>query len=265
MKIAIIGGLGLEKDLQKKLSHYPLFVLGSSYHIEQEKFEYIPDCEFIGEYLTHNYQSQLSEYDLFIDASDSLKSKFTANDIAVKLNKGFITLYYDNSWKVFVYKPGGACLSCFLEYKKPRPAVNYAQNVPLTAVEEIIKQINPVQEKSFVLNIEDGKIEEINANNECPAYSGKYKFALGEMADVVSVSCGDNSVAVTPMNDNTLDLKEYKTFLNQHTKIVKETPFFLEFKILDLDVLLFRQSRLIVKGTKEKNTALYIYRWYVGN
>jgi hypothetical protein len=267
MKIAIAGGMGFEKDLLEGLSGHKILLVGSGYDLKKEKFAHFGSVEFIGEFLTRGYEAFFSDYDIFIDFSESLKSKFIMNDMSVKFRKKFITPFFDRSWKAGVFMPGGPCLGCCLEYKNPGPSFLIPVHLmPLEAcLSVIIEAVNKDALGSFFTDLRNGEAGEVKMSSSCKTSGGIYRFLGGEMDDVVAVSCSDQSVAVTPMEEIKLDLDFYRGALAGETKIISQNAFYLEFKIFHLNVLLFRHGRLIVKGTKEKNTALAIYRRFIGN
>ncbi len=269
MKIAIAGGLGFEEELVSTLKGHKILMIGSGFDIETEKFIYPSGIEFIGEYISHNYSSMFQEYDIFIDFSENLKSKFILNDFAVKYSKRYISVFYQSGWKIFSSNPLKGCFQCFSGYEKPLPFFLLPQIKKEKVLIFILQSIELKNEESLVYDLESDERLIIDKKSDCPSCNGKYHFMNGEMADVAAVSCGDNYVSITPMDDVNIDLSEYREYYSgnkcqpKEVRIVKENPFFLEFKTAHLNAVLFRQGRLVVKGTKDKNSALYIYRRYV--
>jgi hypothetical protein len=264
MRIAVAGGLGTEKRLLSILKGDFVFLLGSAYHLSREKFELYREIDFMGEYLTHNYKNQFLDYDFTFDISQSLKSKFTVSEFALSSKKKAFLLFYQKGWKLFSQVPGGACLSCYQHYERPEPALLWPEISK--NFEAAVKQaISSSKKKSTVIDLEKLSETTLKADPDCPAHNGKFSFLTGQMADVVSVSCGEETVGVSPMNEVNLDFEQFKKKLSSFVKIVKENAFFLEFQVGRFNATLFRQGRLLVKGTKEKNTGLFIYRNYVGS
>ncbi len=265
MKIAIAGGIGFEKEVLEILVNNQVLLVGSSYDLKREKFQRFSNVEFIGEFFTRSYEVFFADYDIFIDISESLKSKFILNDMSVKFQKKYISLFYDKSWKLGVFNPRLSCLECLLEFKRTGPSFL----IPEAPQQEVLAKIREaVIEKnggSYCIDLSDGEIVKIPFLESCKVSAGELRFLRGEMDDVVAVSCSDVSVAVTPMEEMKLDLDYYRKVLSAETKIIGQNSFYLEFKIHHLNVLLFRHGRIIVKGTKEKNTAMAVYRRYIGN
>ena len=154
-----------------------------------------------------------------------------------------------------------------MEYKNPGPSFLVPMlPLPLEAcLSKIIEAVDKDGSGSFCSELQNGNISILPLSASCKTSGGLYRFLGGEMDDVVAVSCSDQSVAVTPMEEIKLDLDFYRGALKGAAKIIAQNPFYLEFRIFNLNVLLFRHGRLIVKGTKEKNTALAVYRRFIGN
>lgn len=265
MKIAIAGGLGFEEDLIRALGGHSVYLIGSGFDLKKEKFVFPSGAEFTGEYLTHNYRESLSERDILIDVSENLKSKFILNDASVLYKKKFLSVVFSGGWKLAVIDPvsGGGCLQCAVPYSKPLPSFTLPAHPVDKIIEAIIRSMNG--SGSYLLDLENNEKQEIGIRPDCDDTKGNYRFLNGEMADVSAVSCSDHSVAVTPMNELALDLSEYRSMLEKRARVQKQSPYFLQFKIGKFDCTLFRLGRMVIKGTKEKNTALYIYRNFIGS
>lgn len=267
MKIAVAGGLGFEPELVQNLPSHTVTLVGSTYDLKKERFVR-PDeqsVSFTGEYLTHNYSQILSGHDVLIDISGNRKSVFLMNDAAVRFGKKFIAVFHSDGWKAGSFQPaaGTGCLRCYMDYTRPVPPVAIPPVHAVDAVQAIVEALM-AGASGIVKNLENGETRQVTKNESCPAEAGNFRFLNGEMADIAAVSCSDHSVAITPLNEMPVDLAQYKKYLETETKIVKESQFFIQFKLMKFDCTLFRLGRMVVKGTKEKNTGLYIYRHYLG-
>jgi len=264
MKIALAGGLGCENILTGAAGGNYIYQIGGKYIPEKERFEVPQVNEFTGEYLTHNYTNQLSEYDMLADMSDNLKSKFLLNEIAARYHRAFITLYYRSGWMIFYSPPDGACFSCLKPYERDLYPFLFPA-VPLEKATLILKNIlREPPATSLNISADNGTGEPVEKIDSCRVSSNIFSFITGEISDVVSVSCGDNTVSVTPMNNFSIDLNDYESKISKYAKIIKITPFYIEFKAYGYDMLMFRQGRMVVRGTKEKNTGVFLYRKFAG-
>lgn len=264
MRIAIAGGLGYENQLIRALKGHDYLLIGSAYDLCREKFNFPAGDRFIGEYLTHNYKSQIENYDILIDFSENLKSKLIMNDFAVELKKNYLCLFYSDGWKGFSMPAGSSsCFACGIAYQ-PEPSFLQPPFPLNKSLEWILNQLRAMPSGAMITDFESGVVSQVPLSEACPADKGRYIYSGGEMADITSVSCGDQTVSISPMNEISIDLLKYKEILSGETKILKESPFFIEFKAGQFSALLFRQGRMVVKGTKDKNTGYSIYRNYFG-
>lgn len=265
MKIGIAGGLGFEEKLVRALGGHSITLIGSGFDIKKEKFVVPAGTDFTGEYLTHNYGERMSGQDVLLDVSENVKSKYILNDLSVKFKKKYLSVIYLDGWKLIVVDPasGGGCLQCVVKYSKPLPPFVLPEIPADMAVEAIVSSL--AGNGSLVIDLISGEKKPIVLHDDCDGTKGVYRFANGEMADVTAVSCSDVSVAITPMNELALDLLQYKELLADRVKIQKISPYFLQFKAGKYDCTLFRLGRMVIKNTKEKNTALFIYRNFIGS
>ncbi len=265
MRIAISGGMGFEEKLLSILKNFNIILVGAGYNLKSESFGSFKNVEFFSEFLTHNYLETFSDVDIFIDISQSNKSKYLISDFKAYYGKKCYLVFYENDWKIAVLSTKNAHFS----FVKP-----YIKSIPFIALPGInldnlmdfflLEKDNFDKKEDFIFEIDKKEKIQLNFENFNIENYG-FEFMNGQIADIVSVSCSDNSVAISPMNEVFIDLSTHKKYVSNFSKILKENPFFLEFKIEKYRVVLFRQGRVIVKGTKEKNTALFIYYNFIGN
>lgn len=265
MKVLAAGGHGLENSLLEIFNGHSVTLVGSLYDPEKERFN-IPayQCqEFIQEFISHHYTEYARQSDILIDISGSLKSFYLMSDWAVEYGKAFAGLFYNDGWKFLLQSPGGGCAGCLGQYIKPAPQAlikNYTGGL------EVLKEfMDNFSGSSWIIDLENDKRTALNMKMDCLSHTGRHVYSSGEMADVASVSCSDKTVAITPMNSVQLDLKEYTASLDGMLVKTQENPFFVQFDTGRQKILVFRQCRMVVKGTKEKQLGLYLYRRYLGS
>lgn len=264
------GGLGFEKDLLGALGGHSVFLVGSGYDLKREKFGHPGRCEFIGEHFNHHYARYFEESDLLIDVSDSLKSKYTVNDISIRSRKPSMLLLHDGEWMIAVIRPdvpsgrNKACLECRKYYGHPGPAVVQPAVAAGKAV-ELLSAFTGSLPHAGLYGMDGQLRHPLDEREDCGVSQGHYRFATGEYADVVSVSCSEKSVAISPMNEVSLDLERLRTRISPYARVEKITAFFLEIRFRHYHMIVFRQARAVVKGSKDKNLALALYRAFVGS
>lgn len=217
----------------------------------------------MGESLTHRWAEWFSASEMYFDVSDFSLSKYILNDFSLNDNKPAIILFHEDSWKWFVHHPGGACFRCRRPYRRPMPSVMLPE-VPVDVLLQALKMIlTSYRDVSWLVDA-DGRIEAVFPDPDCPACGGQRPFSEGKYEIVTQVSCSDQSVALSPMVEEAIDLKQFQSKLSSYAKIVKSNAFFLEIEAEGHPMVIFRQGRAVVKLTKEKNTAFALYRRYLG-
>jgi hypothetical protein len=268
MDITVIGGLGFEQTICNRLNGHYIRVIGSRFNIEKRSF---PDftnigVDFIPQYLTIKNVNLIGKPRLIIEFSENLKSKFIINDRAVKNQKEAVYVLYSEGWKVFYQSAKSGCLGCFIAFHKPNPPITYPDFPKEQAINIICEFLTDNPNESIIADLENGKKDAVPAYPDCEyCKNNTGKFYYGDICDIVSLSCGENSVGITPSEDIVLNLPHYAQILSKFTDCVKETQFFLEFKVGGLECMLFRQGRFTVKPTKDEAEALFIYRNYIGS
>jgi hypothetical protein len=266
VRVFVAGGLGIEREALRALQGHAIRLAWSEYDTGAERGKLQPSVNYdlLNEPVSHEHAEMFRDNELFVDISGSRKSCYTLNDIAVRDGKRAVLLDYFGGWRLVHVAPEEPCLACIARYERPLPGIL----LPPPPAEAVCRALSAWADnhsmESKVLDLTSGEEFPIEPNPDCPAHSGEFSFLLGRHADVVAVSCGDRNVAVSPMDPVTLDLKAHRELLAPHVKIVRETPFFFEFETAQFSVTLFRQGRIIVKGSKERNTGMWAYRRFVG-
>jgi hypothetical protein len=263
MKIIIVGGMGFEKELVSLFRDFSVVLIGGKYDLKKESFHRVDGCEFFSEFVTENYYEIFSGGDVFIDVSINNKSKYLTWNFTVYYKKICYILLFNDGWKIYKFDENG-CLNCVKSYTSSLPYVL----LPELESSKVIcffesEKVSLTGRENFCFDLTSGKKVEPDFS-KCSSEHKNFDFMNGKMSDIVSVSCGENLVVVSPMNDVTIDLGRLKENLKNHVRILKENMFFLEFKVEKFNVQIFRHGRTVVKGTKEKNTALFIYYNYAG-
>ncbi len=261
MNIGISGGSGLEEILFN-FKEFQITLVGSSFDISTEKFKFYENVTFYPEFLTHNYIEEFARScDIYIDISPSNKIKYLVSDFASYFDKICYLLFYDSGWKIIKLSGKDSHLSF---YKKYSPSLPYflLPEVDRKVLNDFFleEKINFLKRENFIFDLSLREKKSLILTKEDLTYD----FLKGQFADVASVSCSDNSVAISQMNMREVNLNFYKEHLSKYFKLLKETPFFIEFKYERFRVLFFKQGRFIIKGTKEKNTAFYVFYNFFG-
>ena len=263
MKIVIVGGMGFERELVKLLSNFSIVLIGGKYDLKNESFYKLEGCEFFAEFVTENYYEIFSGGDVFIDISINNKSKYLTENFTRYYKKVSYILMFNDEWKIYKLDENG-CINCIKSYNNTLPFILFPE-VDRSKVLSFFEseKATLTDKENFCFDLTSAKKVRLDFSNCSPEHKN-FDFMNGKMTDIASVSCGENLVVISPMNDVVIDLGRLKESLKNHVRIVKENMFFIEFKVEKFNVQIFRHGRMVVKGTKEKNTALYIYYNYAG-
>jgi len=264
MSWVLFGGLGYEKRLWEVLGKPSFKVVGTDYVLSTESFTPAPWADGVfAEYLTHNYAGLVAESEGIIHLSNSLFSCYVAIDMAILYQKPAWVFLPGRSWRLLFLSQGeGGCIGCTEPYHPPKPAMVWEKFSPEWL--ELLATFWKNSPTSSTLWEKEGEMKILPRREDCPLHGEEHPYATGKHQLVVAVSCGENSVAITPSFERQINLSQYAEEIKPFVRIRKTNPFFVELEYERFSCLVFRQGRFIVKGTKEKNTALCLYRQLVG-
>ncbi|MCX7882518.1 MAG: hypothetical protein N2314_04780 [Brevinematales bacterium] len=263
MSWVLVGGLGYERELWERLEKPSFKVVGTAYLLATESFSPAPWAEVaFAEYLTHNYAGLVAESEGILHLSQSLFSCYLAMDLALAYHNPAWIFLPGKPWRLFfLSEKEGGCLGCVEPYHSPPPALVW-ERFSLDWFDTLAAHWKTPPHQSTLW--EGKKTYPLEKNPHCPLHRKEQPYLSGKEQLVVAVSCGENSVAITPSFEKKIDLSVYQEMIRPFVRIRKTNPFFLEIEYERFLCLVFRQGRFIVKGTKEKNTALFLYRQLVG-
>jgi adenylyltransferase/sulfurtransferase len=132
-----------------------------------------------------NAEHLCTGYDLILDCTDSLESKFLLNDVAVAQQKSLVVgAVYQYEGQIFTVEPGGPCLRCLWPQAPPSGCVGNCAEVGVLGVipgvlgslqaAEALKLILGLERKAGALTLVDlltlsMQNIEVKKNGDCPA------------------------------------------------------------------------------------------------
>jgi len=264
MSWLVVGGMGWEEPLWEKLGKPSLKVIGSAYDLSREAFAPAPWSEgMFGEYVTPHYAGLFAESDGILCFPSSLLACYLSMDLAMMYTRP-LWMFLPDRGKLAYFPPGSeACLGCLQAYEPPRPAILWDKPDPSWLDLLTSMWSSPPLTASLWDSPSTGPLGLVRSPT-CPLHGEDHPYASGKQSLIVAVSCGENSVAITPSFERTIDLSQYVSLIKPFVHIRKTNAFFVEMEYEGLVCLVFRQGRFIVKGTKEKNSALFLYQQLVG-
>ncbi|MDR4241353.1 thiamine biosynthesis protein MoeB, partial [Bacillus mycoides] len=76
--------------------------------------------------------------------------------------------------------------------------------------------------------------------------------------------CRRNKVQIKPPHKEGMDFDQYKKLLNDRVNDLNVNPYVLSFSVEGKRLVTFRDSRVLVHGTKDMSEAKTIYNRYFG-
>ncbi len=221
---------------------------------------------------------------LVIDATDNFDTRLIINDICQKHHKPWIYGACVASYGVtFTVLPEETpCLQCLMDHIPSdgatcdtvgiiSPAVQMVVSHQVTEVLKILTEnLDALSGKLIAFDLWKNQQMELKVaslkDETCPSCSKKQYPHLAYQAQLkTAVLCGRNTVQIRTSAEKIIHFDEMKKHLerNQHIKLFSN-PYLLSFEIDKYRVVVFRDGRTLIHGTKNVQEAKKVYYQYVG-
>ena len=203
---------------------------------------------------------------ILVDLTFSRITSLLINDFSLKENKKLTWVgYYQNGIVVKNVSKYG-CVRCLYENSETLSNYFVVKSLlkdPKVLIETIIASIE--ENKSY--RIYSDKTEEINIKKGCQScVNGNYSFLENEYGEIVNENCNDNSVAVFPIDDRSINIRFLKdVLLKNEVEILEDSDEYIVFIAEGKKMFLFQNGRLMISDKISKEEAEYLYRKYVGS
>lgn len=222
--------------------------------------------------------------DLILDATDNFDTRMMMNDISQKYEIPWIYGACVSSYGIsFTIIPGETpCLNCLLESVPIggltcdtagiiSPTVQMVVAYQTAEALKILVEDWPALRKKLVsfdlwsnqhtaINVTKAKKESCLSCGENPTYPN-LSF---ENQMKTAVLCGRDTVQIRPPERRDWNLEEVASRLSTQGGEVERNPFLLSFTISDKRMVLFRDGRALIHGTKDIAEAKTLYHRYLG-
>lgn len=223
--------------------------------------------------------------DLILDATDNFEIRMIINDHSQKHRIPWIYGSCVGSYGIsYTVLPGKTpCLYCLME-EVPLggttcDTVGIIQpTVGMVVVQQTAEALKLLTENetalrhkliSFDLWMNEQSAIDVAAlkNPNCPSCGKEptYPFLAFENQLKTAVLCGRNTVQIRPANNQDIDLEAVAIRLLATGGQVERNPFLLSFTIHNQRLVLFKDGRSLVHGTKDKRKARTLYHQYFGS
>jgi sulfur carrier protein ThiS adenylyltransferase len=221
---------------------------------------------------------------LIMDATDNFETRMIINDVSQKYGVPWIYGACVGSYGIsYTFIPEKTpCLSCILETVQVggltcdtagiiNPAVNMVVSLQISeALKILVGDWDSLRNKLVSFDLWKNQYTSINVdklkNEDCPTCGVKrsYPFLSFENQTKSAVLCGRDSVQIRPSVPVVRNLEALeKLFMNQGGT-VQRNPYLLSYTVDTHRLVIFKDGRVLVHGTKDITEAKSLYHKYLG-
>ena len=232
----------------------------------------------IKDVMSSNISGVVKGYDLIMDGTDNIPVRLLINDYSIKAGVPWIYGGVLGTGGMVMSITGeGPCLRCLIPELPEQGDVltcetmGVLNTVPaLTASVQVTEAFKVLMGKEpmkgllqFDVWTNDFSVHEFKKDPLCLCCGGKeFSYLDEENEELVTVLC-DESVQIILPGTSEADLNLIASNL-KGIKNLKVNPFRLEFEAEGKNVTIFRDRRVIIKGTSDKGVARSLYSRYLG-
>ncbi|WLV24014.1 thiazole biosynthesis adenylyltransferase ThiF [Aciduricibacillus chroicocephali] len=223
--------------------------------------------------------------DLIIDATDNFETRMIINDISQK--KGIPWIYgacvasYGISMTII---PGETpCLHCLMETVPSAGAATcdtagiIAPAVQMTvahqsaeALKILSGNLNALRRKLISFDLWNNEYAQVGVSKarkeDCPSCGShpSYPFLQWENQTKTAVLCGRNTVQIRPGTNHPPNLENFKEQIERLGIPYEANPFLISFTVDSFRIVLFKDGRALIHGTKDISKAKTLYHRFIG-
>ncbi|KEZ52300.1 thiazole biosynthesis adenylyltransferase ThiF [Metabacillus indicus] len=222
--------------------------------------------------------------DMIVDATDNFETRMLINDAALKQGIPWVYGACVGSYGLtYTVLPGeGPCLNCLLkqipmEGQTCDTAGIISPAVQITAsyqTAEVFKWLtgekSAMRREILSFDVWRNQFSKISVakvkNPSCPSCGENpiYPYLTGDKSAKTSVLCGRDTVQIRPAEARSLDFQSLANQLEQAAQKITANPYLLSFQAGENRVVVFRDGRALIHGTKDQAEARKIYQKYLG-
>ncbi len=222
--------------------------------------------------------------DLILDASDNFDIRMIINDISQKYRIPWIYSACVGSYGIsYTILPGETpCLNCLLE-KMPMegitcdtvgiisPAVQMVLSFQISeALKILVEDRLHLRNKLVSFDLWENQQSSINVDKmkkeDCPScgVERSYPYLSFSNQTKTAVLCGRDTVQIRPSQPIERDLESLDKTLSRQPGKIARNPFLLSFSTAAHRLVIFRDGRVLIHGTKSISEAKTLYHRYLG-
>jgi sulfur carrier protein ThiS adenylyltransferase len=222
--------------------------------------------------------------DLMIDATDNFETRMIMNDVAQKV--GIPWIYgacvgsYGISYTIIPEKT--PCLACLLETVPLggltcdtagiiSPAVNMVVAYQISeALKILVGDLDSLRSKLVSFDLWKNQHSTIKVDKlkkeDCPTCGKErsFPYLAFENQTKTAVLCGRDSVQIRPVLPALRDLVALEKLLANQGGTIQRNPYLLSYTVDPHRLVIFKDGRVLVHGTKDISEAKALYHRYLG-
>ena len=224
------------------------------------------------------------QVDLIIDATDNFETRMIINDVSQKLGVPWIygacVGSYGISYTIIPEKT--PCLTCLLETVPLggltcdtagiiSPAVSMVVSYQISeALKILVGDLDSLRNKLVSFDLWKNQHSAIKVDklkkDDCPSCGQhrSYPYLSFENQTKTAVLCGRDSVQIRPSLSIARDLETLEKVLVNQGAIVERNPYLLSFNVNPHRLVVFKDGRVLIHGTKDISEAKALYHRYLG-
>ena len=231
-----------------------------------------------------NIENLIKDCDLILDGTDNFQTRFLLNDACVKHSKTWIYGAAVSSYGVTmtIIPQKSPCLRCIFEEipdagSSPtcdtagviQPIISIVSAVQTTeAIKILIGKKESLHQSLMQIDVWQNDWRKIKLgapNADCKTCGQRnFEFLEAENVEFSAVLCGRDAVQISPPAQTNLDLPALAQKL-ETLGAVKQNEYLLRLKYDEFELTVFRDARMIVRGTDDVSVARSIYARLIGN
>ena len=239
---------------------------------------------FVLDVSVEEMEQLVEDIDLIIDASDNFDIRMIMNDISQKHRIPWIYSACVGSYGIsYAILPGKTpCLSCLLDEVPMggvtcdtvgiiNPAVQMVLSLQISeALKILVEDSLQLSNKLVSFDLWKNQYSSIDVDKvkkvDCPSCGSNrnYPYLSFENQTKTAILCGRDTVQIRPSQQMDRDLEKLEGMLSGLGVNVSRNPYLLSFQTAQHRLVVFKDGRVLVHGTKTIPEAKTLYHRYLG-
>lgn len=239
---------------------------------------------FVEDVTSANIEEWIKGVDVIVDSTDNFETRLLINDVSLKYEIPWIyggcVGSYGLTFTVIPKKT--PCLHCLLKHIPfdgmtcdtvgvISPIVNMVTSHQTTEVLKLlVGDEENLRSKLVSFDLWKNQYSAINMerlkNDACPTCGTNpvYPYLTAEKETKAAVLCGRDTVQIRPTNGTQISFEQISERVKPLADAFLENPFLMSFTFGMHRIVLFKDGRALIHGTKDIAEAKKIYHRYVG-